>query len=48
MQPLLLGGGGVALAPYLLAQGPMYEYRWIINPFAFLTQALKLPDASGS
>ncbi len=36
--------GGVALAPYLLAQGPMYEYRWIIDPFAFLTQALKLPE----
>jgi len=36
--------GGVALAPYLLSQGPVFEYRWIIDPFAFLVQALQLPE----
>jgi hypothetical protein len=36
--------GGAALDPYLLAQGPAYHYRWIVQPFAFLKQALALPD----
>ncbi|MBL9007039.1 MAG: endo alpha-1,4 polygalactosaminidase [Myxococcales bacterium] len=36
--------GGVALDPYLLAQGPAYHYRWIVQPFAFLQRALALPD----
>jgi len=36
--------GGVAVSPYLQSQGPLYEYRWIVNPFAFLTQALQLQE----
>lgn len=36
--------GGMAVNPYLLAEGIEYSYRWIINPFTFFKQALKLPE----
>jgi hypothetical protein len=36
--------GGMACYPYFIAQGYDESYRWVINPFAFIKQALKLPD----
>jgi hypothetical protein len=36
------GWGGMAANPYLIDEGPLTSYRWIINPFVFFTQALKL------
>ncbi len=36
--------GGMAAHPYLLREGPVFQYRWLINPFAFFKQALRLPD----
>jgi len=35
--------GGAALHPYVIETGFQGQKRWIINPFAFLTQALDLP-----
>ncbi len=36
--------GGFILDPYALAEVPGTDYaRWVIDPFAFLTQALRLP-----
>ena len=35
--------GGMALAPYVLEPGPAGRFRWILDPFAFLTAALHLP-----
>ena len=36
--------GGFILDPYALVEVPGTEYaRWVIDPFAFLTQALRLP-----
>lgn len=36
--------GGLASSPYLLAEGPEHHYRWIIDPFAFFKEALRLPE----
>lgn len=36
--------GGLSSYPYLLEEGHDYSYRWITNPFAFLKQALRLPE----
>jgi peptidoglycan/xylan/chitin deacetylase (PgdA/CDA1 family) len=36
--------GGMAVTPYLLAEGFDNSYRWFINPFAFFKRALQLPD----
>jgi hypothetical protein len=36
--------GGMAAYPYVLEEGVNFDYRWIINPFAFFQQALQLPD----
>ena len=36
--------GGMAAYPYVLEEGIEFDYRWIINPFAFFKQALTLPD----
>lgn len=36
--------GGMALNPYVLAEGYAYSYRWFINPFQFFKRALRLPD----
>jgi hypothetical protein len=37
--------GGYAMAPYVIAQlGFQDQYRWLINPLEFLSQALRLPD----
>ncbi|MGG6260337.1 endo alpha-1,4 polygalactosaminidase [Stutzerimonas stutzeri] len=34
--------GGIALTPYIIEEGPDYQ-RWILDPFAFLQRALRLP-----
>lgn len=40
----LTSWGGFVLEPYTLVNVPGTEYsRWVIDPFAFLTQALRLP-----
>ncbi|WP_415846088.1 endo alpha-1,4 polygalactosaminidase [Stutzerimonas zhaodongensis] len=41
--PIATGAtGGIALTPYILEEGPDSQ-RWILDPFAFLQQALRLP-----
>ncbi len=35
--------GGYVLSPYVLAELPNLQLRWVINPFSFFTQALQLP-----
>lgn len=41
--PVVVGDwGGIALAPYVQEEGSEGA-RWILDPFAFLTQALRLP-----
>jgi hypothetical protein len=35
--------GGIALAPYVIAEGAQGRHRWIIDPFRFLAGALALP-----
>lgn len=41
--PIATGAmGGIALNPYIIEEGPDSQ-RWIIDPFAFLQRALKLP-----
>jgi hypothetical protein len=35
--------GGVALAPYVIAEGAQGRHRWILDPFRFLAGALALP-----
>lgn len=41
--PIAMGAtGGIALTPYILEEGPDSQ-RWILDPFAFLQQALRLP-----
>ncbi len=41
--PVAIGAtGGIALTPYLVEEGPDSQ-RWIIDPFAFLQRALRLP-----
>lgn len=34
--------GGFALAPFVLQQGSDEGHRWVLDPFAFLTRALRL------
>nr|WP_245399689.1 endo alpha-1,4 polygalactosaminidase [Atopomonas sediminilitoris] len=34
--------GGFALQPYVLEQGGEHKQRWTLNPFGFLSQALRL------
>ncbi len=43
--PVVVGSwGGLALSPYLLEEGADSDYqRWILDPFAFLQRALRLP-----
>lgn len=42
--PVALGDwGGIALSPYLLDEGQDHQ-RWILDPFAFLQRALRLPQ----
>ncbi|MCB9557895.1 MAG: endo alpha-1,4 polygalactosaminidase [Deltaproteobacteria bacterium] len=36
--------GGLALDPYVIATGHDDRSSWLLNPFAFLKQALALPD----
>ena len=41
--PAVLGEwGGLVLSPYVIEEGPD-QRRWIVDPFAFLQQALRLP-----
>ncbi|UUD66040.1 bifunctional glycoside hydrolase 114/ polysaccharide deacetylase family protein [Pseudomonas seleniipraecipitans] len=41
--PAVLGDwGGLVLSPYVIEEGPD-QRRWIVDPFAFLQQALRLP-----
>jgi len=41
--PVAIGDwGGIALAPYVLEEGAEQQ-RWILDPFAFLQRALRLP-----
>ena len=35
--------GGLALAPYVIAEGVQGRHRWILDPFRFLAGALALP-----
>ncbi|MBV5350088.1 hypothetical protein JZU71_02710, partial [bacterium] len=35
--------GGYALEPYLLIEALKDRARWVVDPFAFLQQALRLP-----
>jgi hypothetical protein len=35
--------GGLALAPYVIAEGAQGRHRWILDPFRFLAGALALP-----
>ncbi|HEY2517693.1 MAG TPA: endo alpha-1,4 polygalactosaminidase [Polyangiaceae bacterium] len=36
--------GGVALDPYVVSSAASGQWRWVLDPFAFFTKALKLPD----
>ena len=36
--------GGMAVSPYVLAEGYEHSYRWVLNPFAFFKKALQLAD----
>jgi len=36
--------GGLAAGPYVCQKGHAESLRWLINPFLFFKQALKLPD----
>jgi hypothetical protein len=41
----LMPWGGFVLAPYVMTGVPgTQQHRWVVDPFAFLAQALKLPD----